>query len=368
MKKIWKFLSLCIATLGIVTTSFTACGSPNTDNNSSTASGDNAASGGSTDSAETVYFEATVLEVAETALLVEPVENSDELKSADQISVGLSSLESSELDALLSELKAGDIVEIEYDGMIAESYPAQITGLSVRKVSDASDSVNGSSNTPASANTPSSSNTPASVGEPETTRFVRMAMVNDKLFVDTGESSALVKKCGNMDFNFVSSVEQGAPTENYQTNFGTGYGGQYSIRENRIEIYFDEEWHIFACNENSLEGVSMEVTENTNHSLTLEVRNDTDLSVQYGDYYTLEMFDEEISTWIPVPYKDSEIAFDDLAYMPEKNKPVPWSVDWTQMYGELEAGTYRIVKPVDEIHENGELTFYTYMAEFEVVD
>lgn len=322
MKKIWKFLSLCIATLGIVTTSFTACGSPNTDNNSSTASGDNAASGGSTDSAETVYFEATVLEVAESYLLVEPVENSDELKSADQISVGLSGLESSKLNALLSELKAGDIVEIEYDGMISESYPAQITGLSVRKVSDASNSANGSSNTPASANTPSSSTTPASVGEPEPTGFVRMAMVNDKLFVDTGEVSNALR-CGNMDFNFDSSVEQGAPTENYQTNFGTGYGGQYSIRENRIEIYFDEEWHIFACNENSLEGVSIEVTENTNHSLTLEVRNDTDLSVQYGDYYTLEIFDEEISTWIPVPYKDSEIAFDDLAYMPEKNKPVP---------------------------------------------
>ncbi len=342
MKKILKLFTLCI-----ITFSFAACGSTNTDN------GDSSASGGSTDSAETVYFEATVLEIAETSLLVEPVENSEELKSADQFSVALSGLESSELDALLSELKAGDIVGIEYNGMIAESYPAQITGLSVQKVSDASES----------ADSPAS----ASAVEPETTGFVRMAMVNDKLFVDTGEVSNALR-CGTMDFNLDSSVEQGAPTENYQTNFGTGYGGQYGTRQNRIEIYFDEEWHIFACNENSLEGVSMEVTENTNHSLTLEVRNDTDLMVQYGDYFTLEMFDEEISTWVPVPYADSQIAFHDLAYMPEKNKPVPWSVDWSQMYGELAAGTYRIVKPVDEIHENGELTFYTYMAEFEIAN
>lgn len=346
MKKIWKLFTLCIIVL-----SFAACGSPNTGNGNSTSYGDN------TDSAETVYFEATVLEITETSLLVEPMENSEELKSADQISVSLSGLESSELDALLSELKAGDIVRIEYNGMIAESYPAQITGLSVRKVSDAS----------ASDDIRSSVDVPSSMNEAETTGFVRMAMVNDKLFVDTGEVSNALR-CGTMDFNFDSSVEQGTPTQNYQTNFGIGYGGQYGTRQNRIEIYFDEEWHIFAYNENSLEGVSMEVTENTNHSLSLEVRNDTDLTVQYGDYFTLEMFDDEINTWVPVPYTDSEIAFHDLAYMPEKNKPVPWSVDWSQMYGELAAGTYRIVKPVDEIHENGELTFYTYMTEFKITE
>ena len=212
--------------------------------------------------------------------------------------------------------------------------------------------------------------TPASIDkpEPEDNEFVRMAMVNDKLFVDTGESSALVKKCGNMDFNFDSSVEQGTPTENYQTNFGIGYGGQYGMRENRIEIYFDNEWHIFAYNENNLDGVSMEITEHTNHSLTLEVSNNTDLTVQYGDYYTLEMFDEEIDTWVLVPYTDSEIAFHDLAYMPKKNEPVSWSVDWTQMYGELNAGTYRIVKTVDVLHETGGFTSYTLMAEFEITE
>ena len=140
------------------------------------------------------------------------------------------------------------------------------------------------------------------------------------------------------------------------------------MRENRIEIYFDNEWHIFAYNENNLDGVSMEITEHTNHSLTLEVSNNTDLTVQYGDYYTLEMFDEEIDTWVLVPYTDSEIAFHDLAYMPKKNEPVSWSVDWTQMYGELNAGTYRIVKTVDVLHETGGFTSYTLMAEFEITE
>lgn len=346
MKKIITLFTLCIITL-----SFVACGSQNA-NNIDSPSSDN------TPDSEAVFFEATVLEVAENSLLVEPAENSSERKSSDRISVSLSGLDSSQSDTLLQEIIASDIVEIEYNGAISESYPAQITGLSVRKISDAPADALSSVDTPASIDKP----------EPEDNEFVRMAMVNDKLFVDTGESSALVKKCGNMDFNFDSSVEQGTPTENYQTNFGIGYGGQYGMRENRIEIYFDNEWHIFSYNENNLDGVSMEITEYTNHSLTLEVSNNTDLTVQYGDYYTLEMFDEEIDTWVLVPYADSEIGIHDLAYMPKKNEPVSWSVDWTQMYGELNAGTYRIVKTVDVLHETGGFTSYTLMAEFEITE
>lgn len=66
-------------------------------------------------------FEATILEIKDTRLLVEPVEGSSELKSADQITVSMKNMSSS------PELEVGDIIEIKYDGTIAESYPAQIT-------------------------------------------------------------------------------------------------------------------------------------------------------------------------------------------------------------------------------------------------
>lgn len=350
MKKILKLFTLCILTL-----SFAACSSPSSDHGGNSVP-DHADSDAPVDQdTETTSFQATLLEVNENYLLVEPAADSDERKSSDQISVGLGTLDDAQIDALLPELEPGDLLEIEYDGLIAETYPAQITGLSVRKITDAS------------TDNPSSVDSPASVPEPETTGFVRMVMMDDKLFTDTGEVFHLAK-CGNMDFNFDSSVEQGAPVENYQTNFGIGYGGQYGMRENRIHIYINNEWHVFAYNENNLEGISMEITENTNHSLALEVSNDTDLRIQYGDYYTLEMLDKETDTWTPVPYADSEIVFNDIAYMPSKNNPVPWSVDWTQMYGELESGTYRIVKPVDVIHEDGNLTGYTLMTEFEITD
>ena len=70
---------------------------------------------------ETVTFQATIIEIQDGCYLVEPVEGSAELKSADQITIPMINMEPS------PEPEVGDVLEIEYDGSIAESYPAQIT-------------------------------------------------------------------------------------------------------------------------------------------------------------------------------------------------------------------------------------------------
>ncbi len=75
---------------------------------------------------------------------------------------------------------------------------------------------------------------------------LRMVKLDDKLYYDTGKVSSTAR-CGVMDFELDSSVESGQPTENNQTNFGTGYGGQYGADENEIEVLLDGEWHIFSC-------------------------------------------------------------------------------------------------------------------------
>lgn len=62
-------------------------------------------------------FQATVLEVSDTQILVEPVAGSAELSSADRIYVPNN-------DGVA--LQTGDTVEIEYGGGIMESYPAQL--------------------------------------------------------------------------------------------------------------------------------------------------------------------------------------------------------------------------------------------------
>ena len=86
-----------------------------------------AACGGTTENAAT--FRAAVLEINDGYYLVEPVEGSAELKSADQITVPMKDMAPS------PEPEVGDILEIEYDGYIAESYPAQINNVySIRVV------------------------------------------------------------------------------------------------------------------------------------------------------------------------------------------------------------------------------------------
>ena len=74
---------------------------------------------------ETKYcFYATVIESKEKYILVEPLEGSQELKSSDKISIGLGE-NNDEI------YPVGTIVKITYDGMIMESYPAQINASKI---------------------------------------------------------------------------------------------------------------------------------------------------------------------------------------------------------------------------------------------
>ncbi|MDE7430709.1 MAG: hypothetical protein K2N34_02155 [Lachnospiraceae bacterium] len=72
---------------------------------------------------DTATFQAIILEIHDGYYLVEPIEGSAELNSADQITVPITDI------TVSSKLKVGDILEIVYDGAIAESYPAQITNV-----------------------------------------------------------------------------------------------------------------------------------------------------------------------------------------------------------------------------------------------
>ena len=55
-----------------------------------------------------------------------------------------------------------------------------------------------------------------------------MVMVDNTLYQSTGEVSTVDGRCGNMDGEITSQTANGtdAPTENGQSNFGTGYGYQ----------------------------------------------------------------------------------------------------------------------------------------------
>ncbi len=83
-----------------------------------------------------VTFQAEVIEAGDS-LLVTPEKGSNELKSSDKISVGITELilkDQNGEDITLQDLKPGDILKITYDGTILESYPAQIKSSAIEVV------------------------------------------------------------------------------------------------------------------------------------------------------------------------------------------------------------------------------------------
>ncbi len=84
---------------------------------------------GCSEQKEEISFIASVLEVDQSSLLVEPAEGSAEMGSADRITAHLGEAivedkEGNEVD--ITAVEVGDKVAIFYDGTVAESDPAQV--------------------------------------------------------------------------------------------------------------------------------------------------------------------------------------------------------------------------------------------------
>lgn len=78
-----------------------------------------------------------------------------------------------------------------------------------------------------------------------------MVMINGELYLDTGYTNTDIRKCGTPDGEITSSVEGWEkPTENDQSNFGTGYGYQYGSTEGTVEIFMNDNWCVFAVEAN----------------------------------------------------------------------------------------------------------------------
>ena len=81
--------------------------------------------------------------------------------------------------------------------------------------------------------TPAVTETPA---ESVSADYPMAVMVMGTLYYLSGESQ-IEGRCGVMDGSITSTVSEGLPVENNQSNFGAGYDYQYGT-ENSIEVYF----------------------------------------------------------------------------------------------------------------------------------
>ena len=80
---------------------------------------------------------------------------------------------------------------------------------------------------------------------------IPMVRVDGKLYYDTGKESTIDWRCGNMNGEITSTVDgTEIPTEDNQSNFGSGFGYQYGA-DDTIEIYMNEKWFVFEYREES---------------------------------------------------------------------------------------------------------------------
>ena len=163
-------------------------------------------------------FQAKILEINDGSYLVEPVEGSPELRSSDRITVSIKHLDSS------LEPEVGDLIEIIHSGEIMESDPARLQDVYSIRV--------------------------ATEKEDEQWDLIPMVMVDGKLYLDTGMESSVEARCGVMDGEITSSVDgTQKPTQDGESNFGTGFGYQYGPQEGTIEVFMNEKWWVFATEE-----------------------------------------------------------------------------------------------------------------------
>lgn len=170
------------------------------------------------DTATKNYFEATILKISDTYVLVEPAEGTPESKSADQIMVSTRDIEQAQSLEYLAGAEVGDSVGIGYRGGIAESYPAQINAAYEIKLVTKAEALNDKA---------------------------PMIRVDGELYYDTGKETTITARCGVMDGEITSTVGRTqTPAEDNQSNFGTGYGYQF-VPDDQIEVYINNKWIIF---------------------------------------------------------------------------------------------------------------------------
>ncbi len=113
-----------------------------------------------------------------------------------------------------------------------------------------------------------------------------------------------------------------------------------------------------------LAGVTMEVTEYSNTSVSVRITNDTDKDIQCGSDFCLEIQDEETEEWRELDEVIDNAAFTMEAYRIQKDSPYETVINFEWLYGRLESGRYRMVKTVTDFRGTGDYTDYTYTAEF----
>lgn len=113
-------------------------------------------------------------------------------------------------------------------------------------------------------------------------------------------------------------------------------------------------------------GLSLTVTDPSSAGATLiwnQKGGEVTGSLEFSKAYKIEVFDG--NNWVEVVMED-DIAFEDIAMSISKDDTTEYELDWSSVYGELPAGTYRVVMTVNNFRGAGDCDTYTIASEFEL--
>ena len=93
-----------------------------------------------------------------------------------------------------------------------------------------------------------------------------------------------------------------------------------------------------------------------------------DYNLSYGFPFWIEKFDYKTNKYKKVPLVNDNCAFNLPAFWVTPDKPLELKQDWSCEHGELEKGTYRLVKYMSFEHDNISFNKFYIWVEFEIVD
>ena len=98
----------------------------------------------------------------------------------------------------------------------------------------------------------------------------------------------------------------------------------------------------------NIDGISMEIKEGTltKTSATIIITDNTGKGNTYGSSYHLDKINNNRWQTLDVIY-EGNYGFTSIGYLVDENNQLEFNHNWKNLYGELETGTYRLVKEVN---------------------
>lgn len=156
------------------------------------------------------------------------------------------------------------------------------------------------------------------------------------------------KDLGQMDDDLALAGEDAAQDQKESTEVADASKQEAQEEENKQES-MDTDKNTSATAGELTQNVDAKVLAVTPTSLKVRLTNTGNEDISFGDDYEgIERYDEVTDTWTECKKLD-EIAYYDVLHVVKrgaKQNWSDWSVDWSEVYGSLETGHYRLQKNI----------------------